>query len=226
MQIDHVFIRVARGGLEAELLRAFGLSEGSANTHPGQGTANRRFFFANAFVELLWIADVEQVANARTRPTMLLERLSTDGDGAASPFGICFRPAATFDTWDYAPAYLPTGMKIGIATDAPLSEPMWFYTSSGKAPAEFDDGRRQPLLHAAGLRNITGLRCTLPIPATRPPATPPPATPAPAALSPAARASGVQFAQGDAHLLEITFDHAARGQRQDFRPALPLIFHY
>jgi hypothetical protein len=211
MQIDHIFIRVSPGGPEAELLRAFGLSEGSGNTHPGQGTANRRFFFANAFLELLWIADAEEIANERTRPTMLRERLSTDGDGAASPFGICFRPAAAFDTWDYVPAYLPPGMNIGIATDAPLSEPMWFATSAGKAPADFAGDRRQPLDHAAGVGSITSLHCSLP---------------SHAALSAAARASGITFAADSEHLLEITFDHAARGLSQDFRPALPLIFHY
>jgi len=211
MQIDHVFIRVSPGGPEAELLRAFGLSEGSGNTHPGQGTANRRFFFANAFLELLWIADAEEIANERTRPTMLRERLSTDGDDTASPFGICFRPAAAFDTWDYAPAYLPQGMNIGIASEAPLSEPMWFYTSAGKAPADFDSNRRQPLDHAAGVGSITALRCSLP---------------SKAVLSEAARASGIAFATDGEHLLEITFDHAARGLSQDFRPALPLIMHY
>lgn len=211
MQIDHVFIRVAPGGPEADLLREFGLSEGSGNVHPGQGTANRRFFFANAFLELLWIANAGEVANERTRPTKLRERLSADGDGDASPFGICFRPAAMFDTWDYAPAYLPPGMQIGIATEAPLSEPMWFYTSAGNAPEGFDSSRRQPLDHAAGVGRITGLRCSLPSVAAR---------------SPAANASGVELAEGAAHLLEISFDHHARGLSQDFRPALPLIFHY
>jgi hypothetical protein len=210
MQIDHIFIRVSPGGAEAELLRAFGLSEGSGNTHPGQGTANRRFFFANAFIELLWIADAEEIANEQTRPTMLRERLSADDTGAASPFGICFRPAVPFATWDYAPAYLPPGMTIGIA-DAPLSEPMWFSTSAGKAPEHFADDRRQPLDHAAGLGSITSLRCTMP---------------SLTAFSPAALASGIQLAQGDAHLLEISFDHTARGLSKNFRPALPLVFHY
>ncbi|MRW83442.1 glyoxalase-like domain protein [Pseudoduganella sp. FT26W] len=207
MQIDHLFIRVASGGAEAEALRAFGLSEGSGNVHPGQGTANRRFCFANAFIELLWMADETEIANQTTRPTMLRERLS----GAdASPFGVCFRPAVPFATWNYAPAYLPPGMQIGIATDAPLTEPMWFCTSAGKASEFFEDERRQPLRHAAGLGAITGLRCTLPSAST---------------LSPAAQASGITFAEGP-QLLEISFDHEARGLHHDFRPALPLIFKY
>lgn len=208
MQIDHIFIRARPGGAEAEVLREFGLSEGSGNVHPGQGTANRRFFFANAFLELLWIADEQEVSNEQTRPTMLRERLS---EGHASPFGICFRSAASFPTWDYKPAYLPVGMTIGIASDAPLSEPMWFYTSAGKAPELLEGERRQPLDHAAGLGQVTAVRCTLPASTT---------------LSAAALASGINITKGDEHLLEISFDNEARGMVQDFRPTLPVIFRY
>jgi hypothetical protein len=208
MQIDHIFIRVQPGGPEAEALREFGLSEGSGNVHPGQGTANRRFFFANAFLELLWIANEEEIRNEQTRPTMLHERL---GAGEASPFGICFRPCAEFPTWDYKPSYLPTGMTIGIASDAPLSEPMWFYTSVGKPPELFEGERRQPLQHATCLHRLTSLRCTLP---------------STTALSEAARASGIHFTEGDEHLLEISFDDEARGMSKDLRPSLPIILHY
>jgi hypothetical protein len=56
--------------------------------HPGQGTANRRFFFANAFLELLWIADEEEVRNGKRAHHAA--RAPERGD--ASPFGICFRP--------------------------------------------------------------------------------------------------------------------------------------
>ena len=45
MHLDHIFIRARPGAPEAEALKAFGLTEGSPNRHPGQGTANRRFFF-------------------------------------------------------------------------------------------------------------------------------------------------------------------------------------
>lgn len=208
MQIDHIFIRVKPGGQEAEVLRELGLSEGSGNVHPGQGTANRRFFFANAFLELLWIADQEEICNEQTRPTMLHERLSA---GEASPFGICFRPAADFPTWDYQPAYLPAGMKIGIATDASLLEPMWFYSSTGKAPELFEGERRQPLQHTAGLHRITGLHCRLP---------------STASLSQAALASGIHFSGGGEHLLEISFDNETRGLTRDLRPILPVIIRY
>ncbi|RZT04085.1 Glyoxalase-like domain-containing protein [Duganella sp. CF402] len=207
MQIDHIFIRVQPGGPEAEALKAFGLTEGSGNTHPGQGTANRRFFFANAFLELLWIANEDEVRSPTTSPTTLSERLAPEG--TASPFGICFRPSeagevADFETWDYQPAYLPPGMAIGIAANTPLTEPMWFFVSKG--------GQwQQPIHHAAGLREITGIKVF---------------SPSSGQASQAARSSGLTFAHGEQHLLEISYDHEVQGMQKDFRPALPLIFKY
>lgn len=185
-------------------MRAFGLTEGSGNVHPGQGTANRRFFFANAFLELLWIADDDEVASPLTAPTALRERLSVNSD--ASPFGICFRDtnALAFPIFDYQPSYLPPGMRIGIASEAPLEEPMWFYLAGGKPLPPAPD-------HAAGLQRITALRCTQPSATT---------------LSAAALASGVAVIEGPEDLMEISFDDEARGGVHDFRPILPLIFRY
>jgi glyoxalase-like protein len=55
--LDHVFVCCAEGAPEAERLVRLGLTEGSPNTHPGQGTASRRFFFENAYLELIWVTD-------------------------------------------------------------------------------------------------------------------------------------------------------------------------
>ncbi|MBV7536432.1 VOC family protein [Duganella sp. sic0402] len=203
MQIDHIFIRASVSAPEAAALRAFGLSEGSGNVHPGQGTANRRFFFANAFLELLWVADAVEATSPLTTPTRLHERLSAGSD--TSPFGLCFRDAGalTLPVFDYRPTYLPPDMSIGIASEAPLSEPMWFYLAGGQPLPP-------PPRHAAGVSRITAVRCTQPS----------------AALSAAAVASGVTFAEGSEHLLEISFDDEVQGRTHDFRPALPLVFRY
>ena len=56
-ELDHCFILTDVGAPEAELLTEFGFVEGEPNTHPGQGSANRRFFFANAMLELVWVHD-------------------------------------------------------------------------------------------------------------------------------------------------------------------------
>jgi len=53
VELDHVFICVDRWAPEAEQTAAFDLCERHSNVHPGPGTANRRFFFRNAMLELL-----------------------------------------------------------------------------------------------------------------------------------------------------------------------------
>ena len=217
MQIDHLFIRARAGAPEAALLRSFGLVEGSGNRHPGQGTENRRFFFHNAFLELLWIADGDEVRSAQTSPTLLAERLA-DGSPAC-PFGVCWRSSsddatAPFPCWNYTPSYLPPGMQIGIGADVPVSEPMWFFLPEGVAPSAYPEARRQPLDHAAGVNTITSVALTLP----------------PQALSAAAKAGStarqLTLLKGDAYLMEIRFDHGAQGRTHDCRPSLPLVLHY
>jgi hypothetical protein len=56
------------GAPEAEALRGFGLTEGTSNVHPGQGTTNQRFIFRNSMLELLW---VHEAAEAQAGPTAL-----------------------------------------------------------------------------------------------------------------------------------------------------------
>lgn len=218
MELDHVFVRARVGAPEADSLCALGLSEGSPNTHPGQGTANRRFFFGNAFIELLWIANEDEIASAATRRTQLHERLG----GAlpdASPFGLCFRPSAgedaPFATWDYTPAYLPPGMQVEIAVDAPLAEPMWFFLAAAARPDAAMGARRQPLDHPLGLGEMTSLTITVP------------GAQAWSAPALAARDAGlVRLVHGAGHLLEIGFDGGRRAGSHDFRPALPLVLRW
>src|SRR5262245_39183988 len=112
-ELDHVFICSTCGGTaEAESLAALGLSEGSPNAHPGQGTACRRFFFRNAYLELLWVDKPDEAQSESVRPMRLWERWSGRAEQAC-PFGLGFRPKANeaagppFPAWPYRPAYLP-----------------------------------------------------------------------------------------------------------------------
>lgn len=217
MEIDHVFLRAKRNSPEADLLIAFGLTEGGGNIHPGQGTENRRFFFRNAFIELLWVSNQSEAKSEMTRATQLYERLTED---SISPFGVCFRPSLgevdiPFPVWSYAPIYMPKGMSIGIGSDVPLSEPMWFYLEKGMAPGAAPNERRQPLEHAAGVREISSVVITRPGQEIQS-----------AAALVAAGTGNVTILEGDQHLMEITFDTGASGQRYDFRPSLPLVFNY
>lgn len=85
--LDHAYITSSVGAPEAEALVARGFVEGSANVHPAQGTANRRFFFANFMLELLWVADSSEAANVGH--TGLWKRWS-ERDAGASRFGIVY----------------------------------------------------------------------------------------------------------------------------------------
>src|SRR5262249_19010301 len=111
IELDHIFICSSPDGLEAACLTTFGLTEGAPNIHPGQGTACRRFFFRNAFLELLWVSDSSEAQSEISRPIHLWERWAGRADHAC-PFGLGFRPAPAndgklpFSAWEYRPAYL------------------------------------------------------------------------------------------------------------------------
>ena len=77
----------------------------------GSGTACRRFFFHNAYLELLWVSDEGEARGESVEPLRLWERWRHQRTGF-SPFGLALRPhdghtrrALPFDTWAYRPAF-------------------------------------------------------------------------------------------------------------------------
>ena len=220
MEIDHIFVCVAPKAIEAELLVDFGFSEGSANNHPGQGTANRRFFFDNAVLELLFLTDADEARSELTQPTMLYERLSSRSK-TVSPFGICFRPAdgddskkAPFPHWSYRPTYLPSHLSIAVA-DALIDEPMWFYLAFASRPDSSERCKNQPRKHANGISELSSIEIT---------------NPKTKELSTAAKIAtstpGVKLPSGESHLLGLGFNEEKQGLVRDFRPYLPLIIKW
>src|SRR5262245_25602124 len=122
VELDHIFVCTSTGGTEASHLADFGLVEGAPNTHPGQGTACRRLFFDNAYLELLWVCNPSESQSELTRPTRIWDRW-TSRDSEVCPFGFAFRPGdsetrAPFASWEYSPAYLPPPLRLQIATNA------------------------------------------------------------------------------------------------------------
>ena len=161
--VDHAFITCDRQAPEAEALREFGFVEGSGNTHPGQGTANRRFFFDNFMLELFWVENPAEATSEQTRRTRLWDRWS-GRDTGCSRFGIVFcqdrdEPStAPFPTWSYHPSYLPPGTAIEIAEGTTLEEPELFYLPflrRGRPSLE-------PVDHAPPVRRICGLSVSVP----------------------------------------------------------------
>ena len=130
-ELDHIIIFCNVGAPEAGALTDRGLHEGPGNSHPGQGTANRRFFFPNAYLELLWVENRLEAQSPEVRETRLWERWQQRAAGAC-PFGLVFRPGPRGPvvpptSWTYAPRYFPPGFSIEVARDVPSNEPLLFY---------------------------------------------------------------------------------------------------
>lgn len=223
IELDHLFTFTSIGAPEVEQLVKFGLSEGQSNTHPGQGTACRRFFFHNAYLEFVWVHDQQEVASEWVRPLGFRERSEYQQTGA-SPFGLIFRPSQgtgdqaqlPFATWALRPPYLPEPLKLDVAENfADTAEPLLFYMSFGNRADRSPVERRQPLEHAVGFKEITGLRITLP--GTRGSSE---------ALQAVERIGLARFISGPSPLAEVIFDHEKHGETKDFRPGLPLMFRW
>jgi len=216
IELDHVFICASVGAeSEASALTAFGLTEGKANTHPGQGTACRRFFFQNAYLELLWVDNPAEAQSKMIRPTHLWDRW-TGRSNNTCPFGVGFRPgvrehsAIPFPAWEYRPPYLPDTSSIQIAANAgQLTEPMLFYLPFSRQP-EF-----LPAEHRARLRQITRLDLFTRHAASQS-----------AALKAVSTLGVVRVRPDPEYLLDLGFDGEVHGQLADFRPLLPVIFRW
>jgi len=215
-EFDHVFICVSVGGEEASALAAFGLTEGTPNVHPGQGTACRRFFFANAYLELLWVSNAADAQSETIQPTHLYERWARRASGAC-PLGLGFRSktqhdvSVPFSSWEYRPPYLPAPSCLHVATNASvLTEPMLFYLPVGLRSA-----KRQMPAHRAGLREVTRVEVVSPH-----------ADRLSSEMAAVTGAGLAQFRAGLEYLVELGFDGESQGQQADFRPLLPLVFRW
>jgi hypothetical protein len=219
-ELDHLLIWTDAGAPEAERLVAFGLTEGAPNTHSGQGTACRRFFFHNAYLELVWVRDQAEAKSKLVSPTRIYARWAGRRTGT-SPFGLGLRPdrhgadAVPFPAWEYRPAYLSAPLAIHVGRDVPLSEPFWFYLSFARRPDDTARPTRQPLEHEPGFEEITGVRL----------AGPGLGRPCEAGRA-VARSAAVGLADAPEAFAEVTFDGGGQHRVEDFRPVLPLLFRW
>lgn len=217
MELDHIFICTKNGAPEAQELINFGLVEGSSNTHPGQGTSNRRFYFNNAYIELLWMHDKKEGNSPITSQTKLYERCCMRTD-SISPFGIGFRSdradekGASFNYWCYMPEYFPSHIEIQVGSNTPLSEPMWFYINV--KPTNKKPKRKkmiEPRNHSVPLHTLT--HATIYINNNE--------------LSDVAKIvneiDNVKLVTARESLLVLEFNDGESKLQKDFRPQLPLI---
>jgi hypothetical protein len=216
-EIDHVFVCCSVGAPEADELGRLGLREGKPNTHPGQGTACRRFLFDNTYLELFWVSDPTEAQSAAVRPVRLWDRWY-HRVGAACPFGIILRAdsASTvsvppFPIREYRPSYFPPDVALGIARDTPLSEPALFYFTAGGGSWR----RSEREAHDIPLTEMTGLTIWGPL------------TGPPSLAATAVQALGiVAMEHANHYLMALDFNHRSEGEQADLRPTLPLILRW
>jgi len=118
MEIDHIFIFSNNEGIESESLVESGFTEGSNRRHKGQGTINRKFYFENFFLEILWVVDQNEITQTPTKETGLWERANYT-QNTISRFGLCLlNEEGTDNLFEqcqiYQPNYFPQGMSIDI----------------------------------------------------------------------------------------------------------------
>lgn len=212
LKLDHVFILVKPEAQVADRLLEHGFREGPRNTHPGQGTANRRFYFANGMLEFIWVQDADE---ARTGPGQNLHFAERAEDPTASPFGVIFVPGKNnvspnmpFPGWHYQPAYFPPpkGFHVGVNSHN-IAEPLCFYFPF------HDPGvpRPQPQRNPQAMTEI--VICT-------------PSTDTEGVLELASQCDRLSMRSGQEHLMEITLDDHGLGRTEDYRPAMPLILRW
>lgn len=214
-QVDHIYVLTRHADEGAEALRELGLAEGPPNTHPEQGTACRRFFFHNAYIELMSVIDSDEARSPAAAPTRLWQRWSEAG---ACPFGVALRPAGDHDATPpfgvipYRPAYLPPGLEIGLgASRADLSEPQVFWLGFARRPDQASPPRHGT--HAIGVRELTGVEIGGPFRTLSP------------ELAELVSAGLIRVTNQPEYNLDLTFDHGA-AHRADLRPLLPLTLRW
>jgi len=209
-ELDHVFVAVSRGAPQIEALRAAGFAEGPPNTHPGQGTACRRVFFDNAYLELIWLEDEAEASAPAVERTGLARRLACEP--GVSRLGVGLRAAGREEatlpvrTWSYSPPFLPTGVAIEVgASSRELHEPLLFFVPGPPGWTRLGGP------HPNGAERVTEV--TLGLPGHEP------ASEELAWLE----ASGLaRIERTDAEVVTVVLDHGRRGQRLSCAPEMPL----
>lgn len=210
MELHHFFILTESPAQHAAMLSGAGLVEGTPNHHPGQGTSNCRFFFANSALELLYLRDAKEAGAGPGRGLRFQERIS---EPSASPLGLVLNgsadAAAPFSGWRYQPDYFERGQSILIGDNSDLlAEPLCIYM-----PFEFPFDPSQ-IRSDKPFDTVSEVRVCVPVSA--------PST----VLDAVSRLEEISLLTDGDHLLELFFNDGIKGQLRDFRPDLPLVIHY
>lgn len=210
LELDHIFILVKPNASVADLVADIGMKEGTSNSHDGQGTANRRFYFENGMLEFLYVRDESEAESGPGKDLKFVERSKNP---QASPFGLVLHAGndshrfEPFEGWKYQPKYFKNGMTFHIGANSEnILEPLCIYVPF------FNASFAKNHTKAAPFKTITNVTITSPSISTP--------------LIVAESVRNLTFKRGDEHLLEISFDNTMAGKSKDFRPNIPLVVNW
>ncbi len=209
--LDHLFILTKPAVPEARLIAESGMVEGSRNSHPGQGTANRRFFAANSTIELLYLNDVKEARFGPARGLRFADRLKMD---LASPFGLVLRYSDhlvddELPGWQYCPEYFDAELcfRVGENSDL-LEEPLCIVMPPGLARPELDASMENPAWQ------LTRLMISVPVVS--------PSLP----LAMVSACDGVELILNQPHWLVLEFNSGESGCEQSLMPHSPVVLRW
>jgi len=159
MEIDHIFIFSNNKGKEADELVKFGFLEGSNRIHNGQGTTNRKFYFENFFLEVLWVFNEEEIHQSPVKETQLGKRAIYTQNGF-SRFGLCLVNTEETDklfdgAQTYQPNYFPSEMSIDILPNKENPKLPWtFRLPYRRGKKEM----KEPIAHLNQIRKLTSVK--------------------------------------------------------------------
>lgn len=156
MNADHIFIFTNDHGKIADQLVEFGFTEGSNRVHIGQGTTNRKFYFDNFFLEILWVHDETEINNELIKPIGLWQRANYLSN-EFSPFGLCIVNNDETDNlfknaYKYQPTYFPEGMTIDILKNEHQPDFPWTFRLPFKGQKK---NETEPPNHKNGITQLT-----------------------------------------------------------------------
>lgn len=222
LELDHFYIVVQPpASRAADALRRIGIVVDTAIAHhDGQGTASMAAFFANAYLELLWVDTATTADSAHLGDVADFKRAANWRESGASPFGVGlhFLSGSAVDLpiafrREAAP-HLGPNMFYVLLRDTTETQAADLFVMPPTAAVTQWLGRfrgRRPNLfvHPLGARRITRV-LILGSPANRP-----------RAMDLELRSLGFESSATQYAIVE--FDGARQGRQWDLRPALPLV---
>jgi len=210
MIVDHVYFCTDNPEEIKFFLKKKGFVEGEPNSHPGQGTANHRFFFKNFMFEIIYIVDETELGSERTKVLGIKEQFKNP---KSCKFGVIMRPdeekenGFSLESEKYKPLYLPDGMHMDVISKTFEDEPKFVYLSFAGPPKGRDECKQY--IGNNEIHNVTSVSYIKKGTVSK-------------TLKEISEKSNISLLSNANNILELEFDNGTNGKTEEFEPVLPL----